>query len=93
MTQYVVNVEIPSATSAQNEELSVRMSALGLLRTVAGTSGKQYRLPPNTYHGDLSIESGREVREKVSEAARGVSGSARVLVTQGPSFWTLVSLS
>jgi hypothetical protein len=94
MAYYMVRVELHGA---RHDELpyTVLHSAMGeagFSRTITGSDGKNYRLPPAQYstRGEYGIE---RVREAAVQAAARANKPFAVIVTEGQSAWQGLSQS
>ena len=88
MANYMVRVELHGA---KHDELPytllhTAMGQAGFSRTITGSDGKEYRLPPAQYsaQGGYTIE---HVREAATEAAAKSNKQFAVVVTEGSSAW------
>jgi hypothetical protein len=88
MAYYMVRVELHGAKHDEfpYTVLHTAMGEAGFSRTIMGSDGKQYRLPPAQYsaQGQYSIE---RVREAAVQAAARTNKPFAVVVTEGQSAW------
>lgn len=88
MMSFIIRVELHGVKHDEVPYTSLHgaMRAAGFSRTITGSDGKTYHLPPAQYHaeGAHTIEYIRGVAAKAAEKA---NRPFAVLVTQGQSAW------
>jgi hypothetical protein len=87
MAHVVVRVELHGPTvEAQYTRLHAAMAAAGFSRTILGSDGASYQLPPAMYYADRFNEA-RDAQKAAWTAASGIAASYAVIATSGPSSW------
>jgi hypothetical protein len=85
----MVRVELHGGTAAEYEELHNYMRSSGFSRTIKGSNGKIYKLPPAEYYYSGS-STGEQVRSLAQAAAKKTGRANAVLVTiaTGEILWS-----
>jgi len=86
MSQFIVRVELHSATASDYANLHIAMQRNGFSRTVTDRSGAVRRLPEAEYY----IESPATVTQVFQSAQTAATGTGRpnsVLVTEAKTIW------
>lgn len=87
MAHVVVRVELHGPTvEAQYTRLHAAMAAAGFSRTIPGSDGAAYGLPPAMYYSDRFSEA-RDAQKAAWSAASGIAPSYAVIATLGSSSW------
>ena len=87
MSYCTIRVELlDHATWDDYDNLHSQLEAENVFRKIEGDNGIWYDLPPATYHTTATY-GGENIRVLVSRIAKGIDARARVIVTEGSSYW------
>jgi len=87
MTNFTTRIELHDASDEDYEKLHDAMEADGFSRTIVGSDGTLYELPPAEYNFSHATMTAGEVREKAHAVAKTVKRDPAVLVTSGTRSW------
>lgn len=88
MANFMIRVELHSATAQNYVTLAENLSRIGIIDIITSADGRRFRLPPAMYCCSGNYAIGDILKKAAAAAAAAATGHRHaVVVTEGQSTW------